>query len=127
MKFKRKRAIETNPSNDLEVLNQLCNGKTAEELKAMADVVLNWRIKVREESEMVARTQYLPGDKVSFHTKHGLSVTGVVKTANRRTLSLHQCSDGGSWKVAYCFVTKVKADKVDSTSSTHGCQSKPLW
>lgn len=108
MKFKRTGNDAPINNHDLETLNQLCNGKTGEELEVMAQVVRDWRLKSRGEKEILARAQHRPGDKVSFRTKGGALVTGIVKTANQRTLSLHQCSDGGRWKVAYCFVTKVE-------------------
>lgn len=95
-------------SDDLRALDQLCVGKTADQLKAMAGVVRGWRLKLRGEEEALERLRHRPGDKVSFHDKHGTLITGIVKTANTRTLSLDQCSDGARWKVAYCFVTKIK-------------------
>jgi len=108
MKFKRTSNDAPINNHDLETLNQLCDGKTGEELEVMAQMVRDWRLKLREEKEILARAQHRPGDKVSFRTRGGALVTGIVKTANRRTLSLDQCSDGKRWKVGYCFATKVK-------------------
>lgn len=101
MEFKRVKV------NDLRTLDQLCIGKTAEQLQAMARVVHQWRLKLREEKDALERNQHRCGDEVSFRTRKDVLVTGIVKSVNKRTLSLHRCSDGGKWKVAYCFIEKT--------------------
>jgi hypothetical protein len=101
MEFKRAK------SDDLRALDQLCVGKTADQLQAMSRVVRQWRLKVREEKDFFEQRQYRCGEKVSFRDKRGNTITGSVKSVNKRTLSLDHCSDGKRWRVGYGFIEKA--------------------
>lgn len=87
-------------------LRQLCTGKTVIELRAMYTEL---RYQYREASrilEALESTKFNRGDPVSFETKHG-TLMGIVKTVNKRSLTLHECSDGRIWRVHFSYCTKI--------------------
>lgn len=105
MEFKR--AVKKPAIEELvDDLRQLCTGKTIIELRAMYTEL---RYQYREASrilEALESTKFNRGDTVSFATRRG-TLTGTVKTVNKRSLTLHECSDGRIWRVHFSYCTKV--------------------
>ena len=93
--------------NDVAAVDALCKGKTAKELEEMSKVVWEWIKEIRTIEAMRERRNYRAGEKVEFTMRGGRVIQGVVRKVNVKTLSLHQCTDGRTWKVAFSYARKV--------------------
>jgi hypothetical protein len=88
--------------------------KTSDVLKAImemdADDLREVNKAVRTAFDMVAQKAAVgirPGTRVSFHTKGGQRIEGVVVKVNRKSIHLDNCSDGRRWRVAPQLITKL--------------------
>jgi len=74
-------------------LLQLLDGKTTAELRTIFSIMKRKYEEVSAAENTVTSRQFRIGDRVVFTSRKHEKVTGRVERVNRKTLSLHWCSD----------------------------------
>ena len=78
-----------------EITNSILHGSfTAEEIRALSNAI-SFKFK---EMQRVATVRFAKGDKVSFPTRSGETITGVVARVNQKTVTVN--TPNSQWKVS---------------------------
>ena len=87
-------------------LNQAMNGKTLDELKAMARFIWDRVDEENKKKDWELARQFRRGDRVVWDK--GLDTyKGKVKAVNERTLSVIEETTGRKWRISFEFARQI--------------------